>query len=344
MNCSVLVMYFLTKWGNEYVESAIAKEAQATALLGRLESTMQLIEKNAQILSNSVQSSNLELNQIRESSGHITTAIGEIAKGVEEEANGVTSIVDSVNQAGESMNKLHIISKDIKGISDEVSDIVNNSSNSMSTMTGQIDTIKGAVKGALETVSELEASMETINSFLSAITQIAEQTNLLALNAAIEAARAGEAGKGFAVVADEVRKLAEQSGNTAKEIYNIIHVAREKSKVALAKAQEGNRAVELGSGIVYEVNEGFQAIKTSFNNLDNSIEKEYELIERINIVYSSIQNQLENIAAISQEHAATTEEVLAATENQNSNIIEITSTSQKIINASNELMELVDKK
>lgn len=343
MNCSVLVLYFLTKWGNEYVQSAIEKEAQTTALLSRLEDTMQMIEKNAEILNSSIQRSNLELNQIRESSGHITTAIGEIARGVEEEANGVTDIVNSVNQAGESMNQLHIISKDIKEVSDKVSDIVMSSSNSMGTMTVQIDTIKGAVRGALETVSELEASMESINNFLSAITQIAEQTNLLALNAAIEAARAGESGRGFAVVADEVRKLAEQSGNTAKEIYNIINVAREKSKVALAKAQEGNNAVEIGSGIVYEVNEGFQAIKTSFGDLDNSIEKEYELIEKINVLYSSIQTQLENIAAISEEHAATTQEVLAATENQNSNIIEITATSEEIEHASKELMELVDK-
>jgi methyl-accepting chemotaxis protein len=344
MDCSILIMYFLTKWGNEYVQSAIEKEKQAQLLVDQLETAMQKINETAEILNSNLINSNIELSQIKESSSHITTAISEIAKGVEEEANGVTSIVNTVNQAVDSMNNLHILSKNIKETSDNVSLIVNNSSDSMNSMTDQINTIEEAVSGALETVSELEVNMESINNFLSAITQIAEQTNLLALNAAIEAARAGESGKGFAVVADEVRKLAEQSSNTAKEIYNIISTTRQKSRMALIKAQEGNAAVKIGNKIVYEINGGFQQMKAAFDTMDNSIEKEYEMIENINQLYSNIQGQLENIAAISEQHAATTQEVLAATENQNNNIIEIAKNSEELNNASKELKAVLDVK
>lgn len=343
IDCIALVMYFLTKWGHEYVESAIEKEKQATQLLSQLEITMEKIDNSAAVLNSSIQRSNTELSAISESSSHITTAINEISKGVEEEANGITSIVHAVAQAGEAMEQLHQLSKGIKADSDQVSSIVESSSNSMETMTVQITTIKDTVKESAETVAELEENMESINNFLSAITQIADQTNLLALNAAIEAARAGDFGKGFAVVADEVRKLAEQSSDTAKEIYQIISSTREKSKKALAKAKEGSIAVETGSQIVYQVNEGFQTIKKSFDNMDDSIEKEYEMIENINALYSGVQHQLESMAAISEEHAATTQEVLAATENQNNSIMEIVKDSNDLQKVSAELKALVNR-
>ncbi|MDF2591090.1 MAG: hypothetical protein K0S75_556 [Clostridia bacterium] len=344
LDCSMLIMYFLTKWGNEYVQSAQEKEEQATILVDQLESAMQKINKTVEILNSNLSNSNRELNQIKDSSSHITAAISEIAKGVEEEANGITNIVNTVSQVGDSMNNLHILSKGIKDISDNVSLIVYNSSEGMNTMTVQINIIKDAVSEALETVSELEVNMGSINDFLTSITQIAEQTNLLALNAAIEAARAGESGKGFAVVADEVRKLAEQSSNTAQEIYHIVNNARQKSKIALLKAQEGNTAVEEGSKIVCEINDGFQQMKSSFNTMDNNIEKEYGMIESINVLYSNIQEQLENIAAISEQHAATTEEVLATTENQNNNIIEIARNSEELSNVSIELKAVLEIK
>ena len=342
LDCSILIMYFLTKWGNEYVQSATEKEEQAKLLVNKLESAMQKINQTVEILNSNLTNSNRELNQIKESSSHITTAISEIAKGVEEEANGVTNIVNTVSQVGASMNNLHVLSKGVKEVSENVSLIVNNSSEGMNTMTVQINTINDAVSGALETISELEVSMESITNFVTSITQIAEQTNLLALNAAIEAARAGESGKGFAVVADEVRKLAEQSSNTAKEIYNIINTARQKSRMALIKAEEGNTAVKTGSKIVREINEGFQNMKKSFDTMDNSIEQEYGMIENINVLYSNIQVQLENIAAISEQHAATTQEVLAATEDQNNNIIEIAKNSEELSNASNELKAVLE--
>lgn len=337
MNNVTIVMYFLTKWGSEYVTAANEKEIRAQELVKQLETALEKINQTSNILNISIEKSNSELNQIRESSGHVTTAVGEVAKGVEEEAHGLTNIANTISEAGISMDVLHNLSMDIKDISDKVSAIVYNSSDSMNSMTTQISTIKDAVKDALETVAELEVNMESINSFLSAITQIAEQTNLLALNAAIEAARAGESGRGFAVVADEVRKLAEQSSNTAKEIFAIISTARQKSKLALEKAQEGNTAVENGSKIIYQVNEDFQSIKSAFGQMDRSIEKEYEMIENINKLYVNIQCQLESIAAISEQHAATTQEVLASVENQNQNIIEIASTSEKLKAASNEL-------
>lgn len=343
LNSILFVLYFLTKWGNDYATEAIKKGEQARLLVDKLEAALQQIHQTADVMNSSIQKSDEELSLLTDSSRHITNAMGEIARGVEEEAQGVTAIVHSINEAGASMNHLYELSKSIKEGSGEVATIVEISSGSMERMTEQISTIRHAVGTALESVAELEKDMDRINAFLSSITQIAEQTNLLALNAAIEAARAGESGKGFAVVADEVRKLAEQSGATAKEIYQIIGDARQRSKAALEKAQEGNAAVEHGSRLADKVNEGFYGIQASYQEMDNSIAKEYELLGIANEAFLTIQDQLENMAAISEEHAAATQEILSASERQNSSIIAIARNSQKITEANKELLKAIEK-
>jgi methyl-accepting chemotaxis protein len=182
--------------------------------------------------------------------------------------------------------------------------------------------------------------MDSINNFLSGITHIADQTNLLALNAAIEAARAGEAGKGFAVVADEVRKLAEQSSKTVQDINSIIGSIQDKTKSALLKAQEGNEAVDSGYNIVNGVYESFNNMQNSFNDMSNNISRENNMIIKIKSLFENIHLQLENIASISEEHAATTQEVMASVEDQNNRIVEIAGSMDHISQLSDGLKEI----
>lgn len=211
-------------------------------------------------------------------------------------------------------------------------------------MSEQIKTIKSAVEEALTTVSELHTAMESISNAATSITKISQQTNLLALNAAIESARAGTFGKGFSVVADKVKMLAEQSGNASKKIYDTILAAREKSEKALLKVREGNIAVASGSHLVSEVNLGYEQISNSFNTMDNSIGNEYEMTNKINALYSDIQSNLDNIASIVEEHAAAIEEISSITESQNINIIEVSKISKDIDLMSKELSKVLDIK
>ncbi|AZV56829.1 methyl-accepting chemotaxis protein [Clostridium sp. AWRP] len=208
----------------------------------------------------------------------------------------------------------------------------------------QIDIINNTVTESLITVEELNTSMDSVNIFLSGINQIAEQTNLLALNAAIEAARAGESGKGFAVVADEVRKLAEQSTETVKQIDTIINEIKGKTKLVFEKVSGGSIAANEGKEATAQVNEGFEKIKLSFNNINEYISNELKMIENIGSIFTQIREQTESIASISEEHSAAAEEMLATTEEQNAGIENMYGLIHHINSSSLKLQELMEKR
>lgn len=336
VDASAVVIYFLTRWGSEYLEAAVE-------VLDKLHDTMKKVENTVNVLTSSITKSDSELENISSSSGNITSAMGEISKGVQSEADSITKIVGDVETANKNLQELQTLSQNIRNISSEVSGVTNKNSDDMAVMRNQINTIESVVEEALDTVNELDNAMSSINEAISAITEIAERTNMLALNAAIESARAGEHGKGFAVVAEEVRKLAEQSGSTAKNVNNTILSAREKSKMALKKVQEGSAAVKTGNKVVDEVNTGFRQINESFNTMGSNIAREYQMIEGINTLYSNIQSNLDSMAAIVEEHASAGEEILAVTENQNSNITEISKVSKEIASISKELSMVLER-
>jgi len=190
-------------------------------------------------------------------------------------------------------------------------------------------------------VQELSKSMDEVNNFLSNITQIANQTNLLALNAAIEAARAGEAGKGFAVVADEVRQLAEQSAKMVRNISQIINPIKNKVEDVLIEVQKGNGATQEGEAIVRLVNESFKRIQVSFTEMDKYISEEVIKIENTAVLLSNIREKTESIASISEQQAASTEELSATTEEHNANIENLYNIMSEIETSSNNLKDII---
>ncbi|WP_026476316.1 methyl-accepting chemotaxis protein [Alkaliphilus transvaalensis] len=341
INCGLVVLYFLTKWGNDYVEASIKNEAKSRELYGKLCLTMEKIENGIVVLNDSITKSNSNLQDIGELSKGITFSVQEMAKGVESEANEIYDISLSMSNTNTGVCEIKLLSSEVKTISSSIIHTVNSSSDDIEKMNEQMETIKSSVSSSLSTVAQLQDNMNNINDFLSGITQIAEQTNLLALNAAIEAARAGEAGKGFAIVADEVRKLAEQSAKTVNDINEIITDTKDKTKKALEKAQEGNKAVEQGNNIVKKVYESFDEIKTASNIIGRHIEKEDFMIDDISVTFSNVQGKLESIAAISQQHAATTEEILASIEDENNRLINLLDENSKIRELSDDLQNVV---
>lgn len=337
---STVALFFLCSLGRKLIIVAEKEKVHVDSLLTDLQKTMDIIKSNTSILSNEITECNSSLQCVQEASNGITATVQEVTKGVVAQAESTSNVKDMMNDAQVKISELLNYSKHLADVSLLASDIVNDGSRGIMNMDKQMNIINISVSESLNTVQELQNKMDKVNTFLSGITQISEQTNLLALNAAIEAARAGEAGKGFAVVADEVRILAEESADTVKQIDQIMNELQVETQNVVNKVQSGYIATKDGGVIVTHVNESFKKIQLSFDDIDKNIENELKMIENTSSIFSKINMETESIASISEEQSASTQEILATMEEQNASI-STTYSSMKDIKKSSENLQSI---
>ena len=197
----------------------------------------------------------------------------------------------------------------------------------------QMKLIHDSVLQSASVITELGDESDRIGKIVDTISSIAGQTNLLALNAAIEAARAGEHGRGFAVVADEVRKLAEQSSESAGEIAGLITSIQDKSQKAVSVMQEGVSRVEAGTKVVQSSGASFNEIAEMVRKVAEESEKMNNIVNSLNENTKTIGEAIQSISGKSSSVSAEAESVSAATE-------ELTATMSEIESASGVLSEM----
>lgn len=344
LNCSLMILYFLIKWGSQFIQSALEEGVKSSSYSDKLEATMMNIDNSAKELNSSIVSLNNNIIEVSETSNLITEAVEEITKGVEEEAHSISTIANIISDASTTIENAQRLSEEVEAISSNANQLVDTSATDIDIISDQMKTIDKSVKAAVSTVSDLYGAMESINDFLGGIEAISKQTNLLALNANIEAARAGEAGKGFGVVANEVRKLADQSKSITEDIHKIIDSLKIKTSNALNEVQQGDMAVEQGQATAVSVKNNFVRLSESFKTIDENISSESKLIDNMVKTFIQVRENIESISAISEEHAATTEHILSSIAEQNDKVIEIASSIDGITKLSGNLENMTNGK
>ena len=207
----------------------------------------------------------------------------------------------------------------------------------------QMKKIETSVSTSAGVIALLGEESEKIGKIVDAISNIAEQTNLLALNAAIEAARAGEHGRGFAVVADEVRKLAEQSQVSAREISDLIGSIQAKAQDAVVAMQDGVANVKHGTDAVDGAGKTFGEIMHTVSEVQKASVKMEEIVANLVNSTDVITGSVENINVKSREVARESETVSAASEEQTATMHEIADASRSLAEMAQQMQEVIGR-
>jgi len=173
----------------------------------------------------------------------------------------------------------------------------------------QVSSVASNLSGVADSLSELKNASQEITNIVSIIVDIAEQTNLLALNAAIEAARAGEAGRGFAVVADEVRKLAEKTGTSTQEISSMVGSIQNNVQGVVDVVHAGIEEVETSSNSIIAVGENFEDVVRQMESAANTVEPILMIIEQQSEAISNITATVTNVSISSEDNKSIVGEV-----------------------------------
>ena len=190
--------------------------------------------------------------------------------------------------------------------------------------------IDGGSQELASSIGELQAGSDEIGKIVEIISGISEQTNLLALNAAIEAARAGEAGRGFSVVADEVRQLAEQSQQSAALITDLIGKNKQSMEKAAAASEKGSASVLSGISVVQEADQSFAALQKQVGELSQRIGTIAEALKAMTEENQAIASGIIQVEKVSQDSADETQTVSAAAQQQSAAMEEIAASSHNL--------------
>ncbi len=277
-----------------------------------------------------------------ESALEVASAVGNIAEGATSQAEDTTEAAVNIDENTKSLNEMIEVLEELKNAVNDIDNKKDEGKVALEELDRLTDVNAEEAEFVNTIIIETNESAENISKASEMIQSIADQTNLLALNAAIEAARAGEAGKGFAVVAEEIRKLAEDSTKFTNEIRVVIDNLKEKSETAvskMARAKEIAKEQDLQSKIS----------RGKFNEIEEAVEKSQLIVRKISENSKSIERKnddivkvIENLSAIAEENAATTEEASANVENQTQSINEISSASANLAEIANKLQKEVD--
>lgn len=309
----------------------------------QLKSILYQVQDKAEQVATSSKQLTESTEQLAQTSDQITISSTEIASKTDQQTISVRDVSCAVENMSSEIQHTANTTHTVSTMSENAATTAQHGSIAIQSAIAQMNNIEYSVTSSSQAVSTLGEHSKEIGAIVYAISDIARQTNLLALNAAIEAARAGEAGRGFGIVAEEVRKLAEQSDDASKQIAVIISKIQIDIDQAIIAMHEGTKEVVTGTQVIHTAGKSFTEIATNAIEVSQQVKEISTAIQQMATNSQTISQSVSVIDNLSSDNLGRTQTVLAATEEQSASVTEIVVESQTLATMAEELQASVRK-
>lgn len=289
-------------------------------------------------------------NDVMETSGEVgktaqevANTVSELAEGASEQANLADESSRAVNGVVEGLNHISENTMYITKLANNAIETIEKGTESLKHQSSKMSATRSASQNVIDVISDLSVKSKEIGEVIEFINQITGQINLLSLNASIEAARAGEAGRGFTVVANEVKKLAEQSKESTQRISGLIQEVQTDINRAVNEVNNTKVSMEEQETSLKQTDDSFNLIEHSVLEMVDKIKEVASETKEINENAVAVEHSIKNIVGIIEENAAGTEEVASATEEQSASVQEVASSMSHLAEISNNLQKSIAK-
>ncbi len=314
---------------------------ECNGLIGSLATIASGVRRSAETVSAAASQLSASSEEISSSTVEISSSVQQIAHGAELQSRKVEETSSAMEEIAGGIGVVAKTAETASEVGQEAARYAEEGASTTNEAIAKIVEIRQAIETLAGSVDILGQRSAQIGSIVDVITSIADQTNLLSLNAAIEAARAGESGRGFSVVAEEVRKLAEGSGKAAEQIGDLIKEVQEETAKAVKLMDIGTREVALGTEVVGRTGESLVRINAAVSRASELAEQIAAAMSQQASRTAGVDKAMHDIAAVVEENAASAEETAAAAQQQTACMQEISSSAQELADMARRLEDSV---